>query len=120
MLSGIVNVNIQQLLASVQLIANINVQDVIVNVSDVLNDNQIQALVQALNTNPQAALNANELSSALQQAGVLDPSQLVVGVTGAHIYENRSLATALVERGIIQPSETIMTTTPSRIYVLDQ
>ncbi|PYR93229.1 MAG: hypothetical protein DMF84_09540 [Acidobacteria bacterium] len=68
LLSGLVNVNVQQLLASVQVQANLNVQDVIVNLSDILNDNQIQLLVQALNTNPQAALNANDLTSALQGA----------------------------------------------------
>ena len=118
MLSGLVNVNIQQLLASVQVIANVNVQDVVVNVSDILNDNQIQALVQALNTNPQAALNANDLTSALQQAGVLDPNQWVVGVTGSQIYENRNLSTALQERGIIQPGETIMGTSTPHVYVL--
>ena len=118
MLSGLVNVNIQQLLASVQLVANVNVQDVVVNVSDILNDNQIQALVQALNTNPQAALNANDLTSALQQAGVLDPNQWVVGVTGSQIYENRNLSTALQERGIIQPGETIMGTSTPHVFVV--
>lgn len=118
MLSGLVNVNIQQLLASVQVIANVNVQDVVVNLSDILNDTQIQALVQALNTNPQAALNANDLTSALQQAGVLDPSQWVVGVTGSQLYENRNLSSALQQRGIIQPGETIMGTSTPHVYVM--
>jgi hypothetical protein len=118
LLSGLVNVNVQQLLASVQVQANLNVQDVIVNLSDILNDNQIQALVQALNTNPQAALNANDLSSALQTSGLLDPSQWVVGVTGSQIYANRSLTDALQSRGIIQPTETIMGTATPHVYVV--
>jgi hypothetical protein len=118
LLSGLVNVNVQQLLASVQVQANLNVQDVIVNLSDILNDNQIQALVQALNTNPQAALNANDLSSALQSSGMLDPSQWVVGVTGSQIYANRSLTDALQSRGIIQPSETIMGTAHPHVFVV--
>jgi hypothetical protein len=118
LLSGLVNVNVQQLLASVQVQANLNVQDVVVNISDILNDNQIQALVQALNTNPQAALNANDLTSALQSAGVLDPSQWVVGVTGSQIYANRTLTDALQSRGIIQPSETIMGTANPHVFVV--
>jgi hypothetical protein len=117
LLSGLVNVNVQQVLASVQLTANLNVQDVIVNVSDVLNDNQIQALVQALNTNPQAAMNANDLTSALQQAGALDPTEWVVGVTGSEIYSNRDLTNALQQRGIIQPGEMIVGTTKPKVFV---
>jgi hypothetical protein len=116
LLSGLVNVNVQQLLASVQLIANLNVQDVVVDVSDVLNDVQIQALVQALNTNPQAALNANSLTSALQSAGVMQPDELAVGVTGSQIYANRDLTNALQQRGIIQPSETIVRSTGPKVY----
>jgi hypothetical protein len=119
LLSGLVNVNVQQVLASVQLTANLNVQDVIVNVSDVLNDNQIQALVQALNTNPQASMNASDLTSALQQAGSLDPMQWVVGVTGSEIYSNRDLTNALQSRGIIQPGEVIVGHTPARVFVAD-
>jgi hypothetical protein len=118
LLSGLVNVNVQQLLASVQVMANLNVQDVIVNLSDILNDNQIQLLVQALNTNPQAALNANDLTSALQGSGVLDPSEWVVGVTGSQIYANKSLTDALQSRGIIQPTETIMTTANPHVFVV--
>jgi hypothetical protein len=117
LLSGLVNVNVQQVLASVQLTANLNVQDVIVNVSDVLNDNQIQALVQALNTNPQASMNASDLTSALQQAGALDPSQWVVGVTGSEIYSNRDLTNALQSRGIIQPGEVIVGHAGPRVFV---
>lgn len=116
LLSGLVNVNVQQLLASVQLQATVNVQDVIVNVSDVLNNLQVQALVQALNTNPQASLNANTLTSALQQSGALDPGEWVVGVTGSQIYQNRDLTNALQERGIIQPSETIIGSTGPRVF----
>ena len=120
LLSGLVNVNVQQVLASVQLTANLNVQDVIVNVSDVLNDNQIQALVQALNTNPQALMNASDLTSALQQAGALDPTQWVVGVSGSGIYSNRDLTNALQSRGIIQPGEMIVGTHKPRVFVADR
>jgi hypothetical protein len=119
LLSGLVNVNVQQVLASVQLTANLNVQDVIVNVSDVLNDNQIQALVQALNTNPQAAMNASDLTSALQQAGAINPTEWVVGVTGSEIYSNRDLTNTLQSRGIIQPGEVIVGHTPARVFVAD-
>jgi hypothetical protein len=118
LLSGLVNVNVQQLLASVQVQATLNVQDVIVNLSDILNDNQIQLLVQALNTNPQAALNANDLTSALQGSGLIDPSQWVVGVTGSQIYANKTLTDALQSRGIIQPSETIMGTANPHVFVV--
>ncbi len=118
LLSGLVNVNVQQLLASVQVQANLNVQDVIVNLSDILNDNQIQLLVQALNTNPQAALNASDLTSALQSSGVLAPSEWVVGVTGSQIYANKTLTDALQSRGIIQPSETIMKTANPHVFVV--
>jgi hypothetical protein len=118
MLGGLLGVNVQQVMAAVQAQANVPVQaDVIVNVSDIANDLQVQALVQALNTNPQASMNANDLTSALQSAGLIDPSQFVVGVTGSEIYNNTDLTTKLQQRGIISPSETIMSVLPARIYV---
>src|SRR5438094_916046 len=67
LLDGLINFNIQQLLVSIQFVTN--VQDTVINVSDVLNGFQIQALIQALNSNPVASLNANNLSFALQQSG---------------------------------------------------
>jgi hypothetical protein len=120
LLSGLVNVNLQQVLAAVSAQANVNVQDVLVNVSNVANDLQVQALVQALNTNPQASLNANRLTAELQSAGLLQPGQFVVGVTGTEIYNNRDLTNALQQRGILSPSESIMTTLPARVYVAGQ
>jgi len=120
LLTGLVSVNVQQVMAAVQAQANIPVQaDVIVNISDIANDLQVQALVQALNTNPQASMNANDLTSALQSAGLIDPSQFVVGVTGSEIYSNTDLTTKLQQRGIISPSETIMSMLPGRIYVAE-
>jgi hypothetical protein len=120
LLTGLVSVNVQQVMAAVQAQANIPVQaDVIVNVSDIANDLQVQALVQALNTNPQASMNANDLTSALQSAGLIDPNQFVVGVTGSEIYSNTDLTTKLQQRGIISPSETIMSMLPGRIYVAE-
>jgi hypothetical protein len=121
LLTGLVSVNVQQVMAAVQAQANVPVQaDVIVNVSDIANDLQVQALVQALNTNPQASMNANDLTSALQSAGLIDPNQFVVGVTGSEIYSNTDLTTKLQQRGIISPSETIMSMLPGRIYVAGQ
>jgi hypothetical protein len=118
LLTGLVSVNVQQVMAAVQAQANVPVQaDVIVNISDIANDLQVQALVQALNTNPQASMNANDLTSALQSAGLIDPNQFVVGVTGSEIYSNTDLTTKLQQRGIISPSETIMSMLPARIYV---
>jgi hypothetical protein len=118
LLTGLVNVNVQQLMAAVQAQANVPVQaDVIVNLSNIANDLQVQALVQALNTNPQASMNANDLTSALRSAGLIDPSQFVVGVTGSEIMSNTDLTTKLQQRGIISPSETIMSTLPGRIFV---
>jgi hypothetical protein len=118
LLGGLLGVNVQQVMAAVQAQANVPVQaDVIVNVSDIANDLQVQALVQALNTNPQASMNANDLTSALQSAGLIDPNQFVVGVTGSEIYSNTDLTTKLQQRGIISPSETIMSMLPGRIYV---
>jgi hypothetical protein len=120
LLTGLVSVNVQQVMAAVQAQANIPVQaDVIVNISDIANDLQVQALVQALNTNPQASMNANDLTSALQSAGLIDPNQFVVGVTGSEIYSNTDLTTKLQQRGIISPSETIMSMLPGRIYVAE-
>jgi hypothetical protein len=120
LLTGLVSVNVQQVMAAVQAQANIPVQaDVIVNISDIANDLQVQALVQALNTNPQASMNANDLTSALQSAGLIDPSQFVVGVTGSEIYSNTDLTTKLQQRGIISPGETIMSMLPGRIYVAE-
>jgi hypothetical protein len=121
LLTGLVSVNVQQVMAAVQAQANVPVQaDVIVNISDIANDLQVQALVQALNTNPQASMNANDLTSALQSAGLIDPNQFVVGVTGSEIYSNTDLTTKLQQSGIISPSETIMSMLPGRIYVAER
>jgi hypothetical protein len=38
-------------------------------------------------------------------------------VTGSEIYNNTDLTTKLQQRGIISPSETIMSVLPARIYV---
>ena len=42
-----------------------NAQDVALDISNVLNDNQVQVLVQALNTNPTASQNAQQLTTQL-------------------------------------------------------
>jgi hypothetical protein len=73
-LNGLVNVNIQQLLA------NVNIQNAVIDISKLLNGNQIQALVQALNDNPQASQNSNRLTSALRNKGALAKNERVVGV----------------------------------------
>jgi hypothetical protein len=80
---GLINVNVSQVMANAQ----VNAQDVVVDVSDVLNHNQIQALVEALNTNPQASANAERLTTGLQDQGVLGPTERVIGATGGKLYK---------------------------------
>jgi hypothetical protein len=82
MLSGLVNVNVQQVMA------NVSVQNLVVSVSDVLNNNDIQVLLQALNENPQASQNAARLTDQLQQKGALQPNERVVGLANGRIYKN--------------------------------
>jgi hypothetical protein len=114
LLDGLINFNIQQLLVSIQLVTN--VQDTVINVTDVLNDFQIQALVQLLNSNPVASLNATELSFALQQSGLLAPGETVVGVTPPAIRDNQMLTKALQEQGILRPGERVVGANGARVY----
>jgi hypothetical protein len=114
LLDGLINFNIQQLLVSIQLVAN--VQDTVINVTDVLNDFQIQALVQALNSNPVASLNATELSLALQQSGLLAPGETVVGVTPPTIRDNKTLTDSLQQQGILLPGERVVGAKGARVY----
>jgi hypothetical protein len=114
LLEGLINFNIQQLLVSIQLVTN--VQDTVINVSDVLNDFQIQALLQLLNSNPVASLNATELSFALQQSGMLSPGETVVGVTPPTIRDNKTLTKALQEQGVLQPGERVVGAKGARVY----
>jgi len=80
-LDGLVNVNIQQL------VANVSVQNAVIDISHLLNGNQIQALVQALNNNPQATQNSQKLTSALQNKGALAKNEKVVGVKDDKVYK---------------------------------
>jgi hypothetical protein len=114
MLDGLFNLNIQQLLLSVQLV--LNVQDTVVNLTDVLNDFQIQALVQALNSNPIALLNASDLTRALQQSGMMAPDETVVGVTPPTIGENKARTKALQEQGVLLPHERVVGAKGPRVY----
>jgi hypothetical protein len=114
MLDGLFNLNIQQLLLSIQLV--LNVQDTIVNLTDVLNDFQIQALVQALNSNPVALLNASNLTRALQQSGMMAPDETVVGVTPPTIGENKKHTKALQEQGVLLSHERVMDAKGPRVY----
>jgi hypothetical protein len=66
-MDGLVNVNV----------SNVNAA---VNVSDVLNGSQVQALVQALNNNSQAQQTATKLTQQLQQQGKLQSGQQVIGI----------------------------------------
>jgi len=66
-MDGLVNVNV----------SNINAA---VNVSDVLNGSQVQALVQALNSNSSAQQSANQLTQQLQQSGKIQSGQQVIGI----------------------------------------
>jgi hypothetical protein len=81
MLRGLINVNVQQVMATVAL------RDIVIDVSDVLNENQIQSLVQALDTNPQAAQNAERLTRELRGQDVLEPDERVVGVLEDRVYK---------------------------------
>jgi len=65
-LNGLVNVNVQQL------VANLNIQNAVIDISNLLNGNQIQALVQALNDNPQATQNSQRLTKNERVVGVKD------------------------------------------------
>jgi len=114
LLDGLINFNIQQLLVSIQFVTN--VQDTVINVTDVLNDFQIQALVQLLNSNPVASLNATELSLALQGSGLLAPGETVVGVTPPTIRDNKTLTKALQEQGILRPGERVVGAKGARVY----
>lgn len=114
LLDGLVNFNIQQLLVSIQLVTN--VQDTVINVTDVLNDFQIQALLQLLNSNPVASLNATELSLALQQSGQLAPGETVVGVTPPAIQDNKARTKMLQQQGILQPGERVVGVKGPRVY----
>ena len=114
LLDGLINFNIQQLLVSIQFVTN--VEDTVINVTDVLNDFQIQALLQLLNSNPVASLNATELSLALQQSGMLAPGETVVGVTPPTIRDNRRLTAALQEQGILRPGERVVGAKGARVY----
>jgi hypothetical protein len=114
LLDGLINFNIQQLLVSIQFVTN--VQDTVINVTDVLNDFQIQALLQLLNSNPVASLNATELSLALQQSGMLAPGETVVGVAPPTIRDNKGLTAALQEQGILRPGERVVGAKGERVY----
>jgi hypothetical protein len=114
LLDGLINFNIQQLMVSIQFVTNI--QDTVINVTDVLNDFQIQLLLQLLNSNPVASLNATELSFALQQSGALAPGETVVGVTPPAIRDNKTLTEALQQQGILQPGERVVGAKGARVY----
>jgi hypothetical protein len=114
LLDGLINFNIQQLLVSIQLVTN--VQDTVINVTDVLNDFQIQALLQLLNSNPVASLNATDLSVALQQSGLLAPDETVVGITPPTIRDNKTLTKTLQQQGILQPGERVVGAKGPRVY----
>jgi len=114
LLDGLINFNIQQLLVSIQFVTN--VQDTVINVSDVLNGFQIQALIQALNSNPVASLNANNLSFALQQSGLLAAGETVVGVTPPAIRDNETLTKTLQDQGILLPGERVVGAKSARVY----
>jgi hypothetical protein len=98
-LNGLVNVNVQQL------VANVNVQNAVIDISNLLNGNQIQALVQALNDNPQATQNSQRLTSALQKKGALAKNERVVGVKEDKVYKlNPKTARAAQARSGPTPS----------------
>src|SRR5205823_858235 len=57
----------------------------VVNATDLLNQNQIQDLINALNSNPQALQMAQRLTDMLRATGKLQPNQQVVGFADGKI-----------------------------------
>jgi hypothetical protein len=75
LLSGLINVNVQNVALDIE------TGDIkIVNVEDVLNNNKIDILNNVLNNNTIASNNSNFLNNLLQNANILTENQIVVGV----------------------------------------
>ncbi len=85
LLSGLINVNVQNVAVDIET-GNIT----LVNVEDVLNDNKIDILNNALNNNNIASNNSNFLNNLLQNANILTENQIVVGVLsgGQIVFQN--------------------------------
>jgi hypothetical protein len=58
----------------------------IANATEVLNQNQIQDLITALNSNPQAMQNAQRLTAQLRASGRIRPDQQVVGFLDGRLF----------------------------------
>ena len=79
LLSGLINVNVQNV------DVDVDVTDV-VDVSDVLNDNQVDVLRNAIINIPVASNNQNVLNNLLRDADIIDDNQIVVGVLGGTFF----------------------------------
>jgi hypothetical protein len=77
MLNGMTGLNLQNF--------NVSRQQV-VNATDVLNQNQVQDLINTLNSNPQARQMAQRLTDMLRATGKLQPNQQVVGFADGKIF----------------------------------
>jgi hypothetical protein len=85
MLNGLTGLNLQ----------NFNVErQQVVNATDQLNQNQINDLAQALNSNPQAQQMARRLTDMLRATGRLQPNQQVVGFADGRLFVANVTATA--------------------------
>lgn len=83
-LSGLINVNVGAVQADVEL-DNVLNNFRLVNVEDVLNDANIEILNNALNNNEVASRNRDFLNNLLQNADIIEDTQVVVGVLSGGI-----------------------------------
>jgi hypothetical protein len=89
LLSGLINVNVQNVAVDVDTgdITLVGVGDItLVNVEDSLNDNQIEILKNVLNNSPIASNNSNILNNLLRDANLITDNQIVVGVLGGTFF----------------------------------
>jgi len=78
-------------LVNITNITNINIQPGnIVNINTAMNPTQVQALMQSLSANRQAMTNAQALTTRLQQQGLLQPGQSVVGFSDGQAFVSSS------------------------------
>ena len=77
LVSGLINVNVQ----------NVVLKDVVVvDVNDVLNDNEVEILNNVLNNSPILSYNSEILTNVLQNADIIDDTQVVVGVLSSGLF----------------------------------
>lgn len=83
-LQGLINVNIGAVQADVD-VDNVLNNFTLVEVNNSLNNNEVQILNNVLNNSPIASNNSNILTNILQNADILEQTQVVVGVLSGGI-----------------------------------